>query len=86
MRAKIQADIYGICLGSAYDYKKIFKVSPLQRKKPLQKESNVKNKRRILSRKPALKYIHTSAAAFRATCLLLFHIMICAAAGRRNGD
>ena len=34
----------------------------------------MKNKRRISSRKPALKYTYTSAAVFRATCLLLFHI------------
>ena len=45
---------------------------------------NVKNKRRISSRKSALKYTHTSAAAFQATCARLFHIMVCAAL-RRNG-
>ena len=34
----------------------------------------MKGKRRILSGKPALKYTHTSSVAFRATCLLLFHV------------
>lgn len=34
----------------------------------------MKDKRRISSRKSALKYQHTSAADFRATYLLLFHV------------
>lgn len=34
----------------------------------------MKNKRHISSRKSALQYQHTSAAVFRATCLLLFHV------------
>ena len=38
------------------------------------KKINVENKRGISSRKPALKYTHTSAAVFRATCLLLCHV------------
>ena len=41
----------------------------------------MKNKLRITSFKPALKYTHTSAAVFRAACLILFHVRFVSSLG-----